>query len=115
MMIADGTGFEATGADIGAQVSVIAVDAAPGGGPGLHRHPYEEVFVVLEGEATFILGDGQQVAHAGDVVVAAAGVPHAFTNTGAGRLRQVDVHVSPRFETEWLDRAHQPINREEGS
>jgi hypothetical protein len=33
--------------------------------------------VVLEGEAT-------------------------FTNIGATRLRQLDVHVSPRFDTEWL-------------
>jgi mannose-6-phosphate isomerase-like protein (cupin superfamily) len=81
---------------------VIAVDAAPGTGPRLHRHPYEEVFVVLEGEATFTLGDEQRLARPGDVVVAPAGVPHRFVNTGPGRLRQVDVHVSARFETEWL-------------
>jgi mannose-6-phosphate isomerase-like protein (cupin superfamily) len=96
-------GFEAIGDDIGARVSVIAVDAAPGRGPSLHRHPYEEVFVVLEGEATFTLGEEQRVARAGEVVVAPAGVPHAFTNTGSTPLRQVDVHVSPRFETEWLE------------
>ncbi len=96
------TAFEAIGDDMGARVSVIGVDAAPGTGPRLHRHPYEEVFVVLEGEATFTLGDRQRVAHAGEVVVAPAGVPHRFVNSGATRLRQVDVHVSPRFETEWL-------------
>jgi mannose-6-phosphate isomerase-like protein (cupin superfamily) len=96
-------GFEAIGDDIGARVSVIAVDAAPGRGPSLHRHPYEEVFVVLEGEATFTLGEEQRVVRAGEVVVASVGVPHAFTNTGSTPLRQVDVHVSPRFETEWLE------------
>jgi quercetin dioxygenase-like cupin family protein len=96
-------GFEAIGDDIGARVSVIAVDAAPGRGPSLHRHPYEAVFVVLEGEATFTLGEEQRVARAGEVVVAPVGVPHAFTNTGSTPLRQVDVHVSPRFETEWLE------------
>jgi quercetin dioxygenase-like cupin family protein len=95
-------GFEALGVEVGAPVSVIAVDAAPGGGPALHRHPYDEIFVVLEGEATFTLGDRRRVAHAGEVVVAPAGVPHRFVNSGATRLRQVDVHVSPRFETEWL-------------
>jgi quercetin dioxygenase-like cupin family protein len=84
-------------------VSVIAVDAAPGAGPALHRHPYEEVFVVLEGEATFTLGDETRVARAGEIVVAPANVPHAFKNAGGGRLRQVDIHVNPRFETEWLD------------
>jgi mannose-6-phosphate isomerase-like protein (cupin superfamily) len=32
-----------------------------------------------------------------------AGVPHGFTNTGDGPLRQVDIHLSPSFSTTWLD------------
>src|SRR5215210_8997062 len=40
-----------------AGVSFIVVDAPPGGGPKLHRHPYEEVFVVQEGTATFTAGE----------------------------------------------------------
>jgi len=96
-------GYEVTGDTIGAGMSVIVVDAAPGGGPRLHRHPYEEVFVVLEGEATFTLGDQQRVARAGDVVVAPPGVAHTFRNTGSGTLRQVDVHAARRFNTEWLE------------
>jgi quercetin dioxygenase-like cupin family protein len=114
-MTADGTGFESIGAEIGTSVSIIAVDAAPGTGPGLHRHPYEEVFVVLEGEATFTLGDAQHVARAGEVVVAPAGVAHAFVNTGSTRLRQVDVHVSPRFETEWLESLDNPTTLRGGA
>jgi len=39
----------------------------------------------------------------GELVVVPAGVPHGFTNTGDGPLRQVDIHVSPSFSTEWLD------------
>ena len=97
------SGFEATGDEIGAGVSVIVVDSEPGDGPRLHRHPYEEVFVVLEGEATFTLGDQQRVVRGGEIVVAPAGVPHRFVNSGAGRLRQVDIHPRPRFETEWLE------------
>ena len=97
------SGFELTGDQIGAGVSVIVVDAAPGEGPRLHRHRYREVFVVLEGEATFTLGEEQRVARAGDVVVAPAGAPHRFVNTGERRLRQVDIHEHPRFETEWLE------------
>jgi quercetin dioxygenase-like cupin family protein len=97
------SGFEAAGDEIGASVSVIVVDAEPGDGPRLHRHPYEEVFVVLEGEATFTLGDQQRIVRGGEIVVAPAGVPHRFVNSGAGRLRQVDIHPRPRFETEWLE------------
>jgi mannose-6-phosphate isomerase-like protein (cupin superfamily) len=35
-------------------------------------------------------------------VIAPPGVPHAFKNTGGGRLRSVDIHASPVFNTEWL-------------
>lgn len=96
------TGFEAVGDEIGAGISVIAVDAEPGDGPALHRHTYTEVFVVLEGQATFTLGDQQRIVQGGQVVVAPAGVPHRFVNSGSGRLRQVDIHEHPRFDTEWL-------------
>jgi mannose-6-phosphate isomerase-like protein (cupin superfamily) len=94
--------FEACGDEIGAGISVIAVDAEPGAGPALHRHAYTEVFVVLEGHATFTLGDQELVVDAGQIAVAPAGVPHRFVNSGANRLRQVDIHEHPRFETEWL-------------
>jgi mannose-6-phosphate isomerase-like protein (cupin superfamily) len=97
--------FEVPGTEMGAGVSVIVVDAAPGEGPRLHRHAYREVFVVLEGEATFTLGDEQRVVRAGETAVAPAGVAHGFVNSGQGRLRQVDIHESPRFETEWLEPA----------
>ena len=86
-----------------AGVSFIAIDAPPGSGPKLHKHPYEEVFVIQEGTATFTAGDDVIVARGGQVVVVPAGVPHRFVNSGAGRLRQIDIHASNRFITEWLD------------
>ena len=93
---------EYTGDELDAGICVIVVEAAPGDGPALHRHPYEEVFVVQEGEATFTLGDEQRVVRGGEVVVAPPGVPHRFVNSGDGPLRQVDIHVSRGFDTEWL-------------
>ena len=86
-----------------AAVSVIVVDAPPGGGPKLHRHPYEEVFVIQEGSVTFMAGGETIEAKGGQVVVVPAGVAHKFTNSGTGRLRQVDVHASDKFVTEWLE------------
>ena len=94
---------EVQGYNHNAAVSVIVVDAPPGSGPKLHRHPYEEVFVIQEGTATFTAGDETIVAHGGQVVVVPGGVPHKFVNTGEGRLRQVDIHASNRFITEWLE------------
>jgi mannose-6-phosphate isomerase-like protein (cupin superfamily) len=60
------------------------------------------VFVVLEGEATFTLGDEQRVAREGEFVVAPPGVVHGFKNTGTRRLRSVNIHASPEFDTRWL-------------
>jgi mannose-6-phosphate isomerase-like protein (cupin superfamily) len=87
----------------GAGVSFIVVDAPPGGGPRLHRHPYEEVFVVQEGTATFTAGEEVIEASGGQVAMVPAGVPHKFVNSGTGRLRQIDIHASERFITEWLE------------
>jgi mannose-6-phosphate isomerase-like protein (cupin superfamily) len=78
-------------------VSFFLVDTPPGGGPVLHTHPYEEVFVVQEGEATYTVGGDTIGVGAGQIVVAPAGVPHKFVNSGSGPLRQVDIHPSGRI------------------
>jgi mannose-6-phosphate isomerase-like protein (cupin superfamily) len=94
---------ELVGAEHGLDITLLFVDADPGRGPALHRHPYAEVFIVQEGQATFTL-DGEQVeAGPGDILVAHANQPHAFVNSGTGPLRQVDIHLSPTFSTEWLE------------
>jgi quercetin dioxygenase-like cupin family protein len=84
-------------------VSFIIVEAQPGEGPKLHSHPYEEVFIVQEGQATFTVGDTTIEVAAGQIAIAPAGLPHKFINSGTGVLRQVDIHVSPRFITTWYE------------
>jgi mannose-6-phosphate isomerase-like protein (cupin superfamily) len=94
---------ELVGADHGGiGLCVIFVDAEPGRGPGLHTHPYDEVLIIEQGRATAKVGDETLEVGAGDIVLIPAGSPHAFTNTGDGPLRQIDIHASPRFSTEWL-------------
>jgi len=87
----------------GVGACVIFVDAPPGEGPKLHRHPYVELLIVVEGTATFRDGTAERVVGAGEMAVVDANQPHAFVNTGEGWLRQIDVHLSPRFVTEWLE------------
>lgn len=79
----------------GSGVSFFYVDNDPGMGPGLHRHPYTETWMVVEGEATIRMGDDTVIAHAGDTAVVAADTWHGFTNTGTGRLRIMCIHASP--------------------
>jgi mannose-6-phosphate isomerase-like protein (cupin superfamily) len=97
----DANEFQGHHHDVG--VSFIVIDAPPGSGPKLHRHPYEEVFVVQEGSATFTVGEATIEVSGGQVAVVPAGVPHKFVNSGTRRLRQIDIHANERFVTEWLE------------
>jgi quercetin dioxygenase-like cupin family protein len=89
----------------GVAATVIYFEGGPGEGPKLHRHSYPELFFVLEGEATFTDGESERVVTAGETAIAHAGQWHGFVNSGAGTLRQIDVHLSPHFDTEWRDGA----------
>jgi len=64
--------------------------------------PYDEILVVQEGEATVTAEGEERVVRGGEVVIVPAGVAHAFVNTGDGPLRQLDIHLSASFDTEWL-------------
>lgn len=74
-----------------------------GRGPPLHRHPYDEVFIVRQGRALFTVGDSQLEAVAGQIVFGPANVPHKFINLGPGRLETTDLHVTDVFEQEDLE------------
>ena len=87
----------------GADVSFFLSETPPGRGPQLHRHPYDEVFVVQEGGLTFTVRDATIEATGGQIVVAPAGTPHKFVNSGTGRALHIDIHTGRRMTTEWLE------------
>src|SRR5580693_6840784 len=91
------------GAEHDASISLILDESEPGDGPRLHRHPYDETWVVREGNVTFQLGTARHRAGPGDIVIAPPHVPHKFTNDGPGRSSMVCIHASPAFSTEWLE------------
>jgi mannose-6-phosphate isomerase-like protein (cupin superfamily) len=94
---------EFVGADNGGvAITFLLVDAEPGLGARLHKHPYDEVIVVLGGEAEVGDGTATHDVAAGDIVVIPAGQPHAFVSTGEEPLRQIDIHATSQFVTEWL-------------
>ena len=91
------------GHEHGASVSFFISHNPPGSGPGLHRHPYEETFIVQGGSVSFTVGGETIEATAGDIVVVPARTPHKFISCGTGRLRQISIHPVARMVTEWLE------------
>jgi mannose-6-phosphate isomerase-like protein (cupin superfamily) len=90
------------GRDFGTPVSFFLVDAEPGRGSALHIHAYSETWVVRKGEAEFTVGDKTTRAYPGDIVVAAADIPHRFMNVGPERLELICIHPSDRIVQQFV-------------
>jgi len=100
----DGSTYEFEGFQYqGTEVSFIWVDMPPGGSVRLHKHPYQEIFIIQDGTVTFTVDSALLEAHAGQIIIVPADTPHKFTNTGDRQLRQVDIHVNGQFITQWLE------------
>ncbi len=72
------------------RATVQVTSMGPGHGPPMHTHPVEEIFVLVEGEGAFAIGD--QIVHmkAPCVVRVPPNVPHSPTSLGPGRNIMVD-------------------------
>lgn len=77
--------IKATAADTGGQMTIIEVTEPPGVEGPLHVHHREdEGFWLLEGDATFEVGDTRIDAHAGDYVFGPRDIPHRYSVGDAG-------------------------------
>lgn len=81
--------IKATAADIGGQMTIVEITESPGVQGPLHVHHREdEGFWILEGDATFEVGDRTIEAHAGDYVFGPRDIPHRYSvgDTGCRML-----------------------------
>ena len=76
-----------TGADTAGRYTLIDMHVPPGGGPPPHRHDFEEMFSVLEGEVSVTFRGEQLIARAGETINVPANAPHAFTNASGKPAR----------------------------
>jgi mannose-6-phosphate isomerase-like protein (cupin superfamily) len=67
-------------------------------GPGSHTHPEDDVFYVLAGTMSVMVGDEWVEAAAGSFVLVPGGVPHDFENRGAERAGMLNVSAPGDFE-----------------
>ena len=77
------------GEDTNGRFCVIDMHVPPGGGPGPHRHDFEETFVLLEGEIEVTFRNGKSLARAGDTVNIPSNAPHQFHNASSASARMI--------------------------
>jgi quercetin dioxygenase-like cupin family protein len=78
-----------SGDDTAGSYCLIDMVIPPGGGPPPHRHDFEEMFTLSEGELTFHFRGVQSKIQAGATVNIPANAPHHFKNDSAGPARML--------------------------
>ncbi|HXM13260.1 MAG TPA: cupin domain-containing protein [Terriglobales bacterium] len=66
---------------------VIDMYVPPGGGPGPHRHDFEETFILLEGEVEATFRGKKSNVKAGDTINIPSNAPHQFHNSSSSAAR----------------------------
>ena len=85
----------------GANVSFFIVKFSPGRGPRKHRHPYEEIFIILEGEVEAMVDGETKTLSENNIVIIPAGSWHEFKNRSDKITFMVNIHPVPEMITEW--------------
>jgi quercetin dioxygenase-like cupin family protein len=76
-----------TGRDTAGKYTLIDMHVPPGGGPPPHRHDFEEMFSVLDGQVQVTFRGKTIVAKAGETINVPANSPHSFTNASGAPAR----------------------------
>jgi quercetin dioxygenase-like cupin family protein len=90
------------------QLTVFEQWCDQGLGAPPHVHAVEEVLTVLAGVADVRVGPQTHRVNAGQSVIIAAGVTHAFANAGAAQLHVQAILASPIFEAAYEDARETP-------
>jgi mannose-6-phosphate isomerase-like protein (cupin superfamily) len=72
-------------------------------GPGAHAHPEDDVFYVLEGTMSLLIGDRWTDAPKGAFVVVPGGTTHDFENRSAARAAVLNLSYPGDFERHMPD------------
>src|ERR1700683_3388157 len=90
-----------SGKDTAGRYCLIDMLVPPGGGPPPHRHDFEEMFSILEGEIEFTFRGAKSVVRAGETVNIPANAPHCFRNAAERSARMLCV-CSPAGQEEFF-------------
>ncbi|MBS1791851.1 MAG: cupin domain-containing protein [Acidobacteria bacterium] len=68
-------------------------------GPGAHSHEEDDIFFVIEGTMSFLIGDRWIDAPEGSFVLAPGGMTHDFENRSSARAGALNFSIPGDFET----------------
>lgn len=89
------------GGPYGANTSFFVVTSAPGRGADKHRHPYEEIFVILDGDIEVIVAGEMRMISSGNIALIPPNTWHEFKNRSDHPALMVNIHPVPRMIQEW--------------
>jgi uncharacterized cupin superfamily protein len=81
----------------------------PGGGPPPHRHDFEEMFTVLDGEVLVTFRGQTITARAGETINVPSNAPHSFTNA-TGTPSRLLCLCAPAGQEEFFALVGQPVS-----
>jgi quercetin dioxygenase-like cupin family protein len=92
-----------TGGDTAGRYTLIDMHVPPGGGPPPHRHDFEEMFTVLDGEIEVTFRGETTTATAGTTVNVPANAAHSFGNHSHGPARLLCMCTPPGQEEFFME------------
>jgi quercetin dioxygenase-like cupin family protein len=96
------------GKDTAGRYSLIDMHIPSGGGPPPHRHDFEEMFSVLEGEIETTFRGEKTIIRAGETINIPANAPHQFRNKSAQPVRLLCL-CSPAGQEEFFKEVGVPV------
>lgn len=97
-----------SGAQTAGRYCLIDMSVPHCGGPGPHRHDFEEMFTLLEGEIQFTFRGQKRLVTAGMTVNVPANAPHFFTNV-SGKPSRMLCMCTPAGQEEFFAEIGTPL------
>lgn len=88
-LVGDTYTITVAGKDTGDRFCVIDMHVPPGGGPGPHRHDFEETFILLEGELEVTFRGKKSIVGVGSTINIPSNAPHQFHNSSSRPVRMI--------------------------
>jgi quercetin dioxygenase-like cupin family protein len=98
-----------SGADTAGRYTLIDMHVPPAGGPPPHRHDFEEMFTILDGEIELTFRGVSTIARAGETVNVPANAPHVFRNVSDRPARLLCL-CSPAGQEEFFQEVGVPVS-----